>query len=141
PSSPAGGRGTLARIAARLPHLSVAGMARPGRNASEAVREITVVRGGETLGTLEVAVPFDRRLVRRIEARAAASAGDRVAVFAGGRLVSRDATIAGRLSARPPTASRVRLRGRVYRALSAGLPGGGSARLAVLTPEQAIDAA
>jgi diguanylate cyclase (GGDEF)-like protein len=93
----------------------------PGRAA---LRTVRVVSGGHTLGTVTVAVPIDRALLRRLAV--GFPRGDRLVVVGAGQLV-------------PGNPSAIKVNGTRYRGLaSAPL---GKVGIAALTPQSTIDAA
>jgi two-component system cell cycle response regulator len=114
-----------------------------GRTPTPAAKRLVAVVGPKrTLGEVIAAVPIDARLVRRLRTRAGLEPHQRLAFFSGDRIVAGDDLRGARLaipSGRPQT---VPVDGADYRALaSEPLPEPPGARLALLSPQGAIDAA
>jgi diguanylate cyclase (GGDEF)-like protein len=105
-------------------------------------RQVAVVGGGGTQGTVIASVPLDHAFVSRLEARSGLESEDHVLLVEDGRIVAGPPALRGRidvLSGKPQTAS---LGGTRYRALVAGtLEGRPGATLGVISPQTLIDAA
>lgn len=132
------------RLAATLRATPHAALVAPGftvgsiaRNAPS--RRVEVRRGAVVLGSVVVSVPLDRDLVARLATPLAP--GDEIVGIAGGRVVV-GAGSGKPISLTAGEAGRVLVSGRAFRALAGpALPATGGQRLAVLTPQHAIDRA
>jgi diguanylate cyclase (GGDEF)-like protein len=130
-------RAVLRRMLAGRPFLSVEAPDgfRVGRRDPTAVtRRVAVVSPGRSHGAVVAAVPLDRTLVRRLEARSGLDLDDHVVIVQDHRIVAGPRSLSGRLdvlSGKPRTVS---LGGAEYRALVAGT-------LGVISPQARIDAA
>jgi two-component system, cell cycle response regulator len=121
-------------IRVESPRLNIG--ARP-RLAAE--REVRVVGDG-AIGSVFVSVAFDQRLVAKLHQRSGLTADERVIVVSGDRIVVGPGWLRGRVEARSGETTSVEIAGERYLVLLA--PGDvGGARLGVLSPESAIDAA
>jgi diguanylate cyclase (GGDEF)-like protein len=121
-------------IRVESPRLNIG--ARP-RLAAE--REVRVVGDGP-IGSVFVSVAFDQRLVTKLHQRSGLTAHERVIVVSGDRIAVGPGWLKGRVDARGGKTKSVEIAGERYLVLLA--PGEvGGARLGVLSPESAIDAA
>ena len=121
-------------IRVESPRLNVG--ARP-RLAAE--REVRVVGDGP-IGSVFVSVAFDQRLVAKLHQRSGLTPDERVIVVSGDRIAVGPSWLKGRVEARGGKTTSAEIAGERYLVLLA--PGEvGGARLGVLSPESAIDAA
>jgi diguanylate cyclase (GGDEF)-like protein len=138
-------RAALERMLRGNPELAVEapGGFRVGkRDPSAATRQIAVIGPGGTRGAVVASVPFDRALVRRLEARSGLENADHVLVVEDGRIVAGPPGVTGRFDLASGKTRTASLGGTKYRALVAGTlkerPG---ATLGVVSPQALIDAA
>lgn len=137
----AGDRTALAAAVRSTPHAAVRapGLAVGTVPPGAATRRVDVRRGTRLLGSVVVSVPLDALLVAQLGAPLAP--GDRVVSLGSDRVLAGP----GRgepVALEPGRAARATVAGTAYRGLaSPALPGTGRRRLAVLTPQAAIDAA
>ena len=121
-------------IRVESPRLNIG--ARP-RLAAE--REVRVVGDG-AIGSVFVSVAFDQRLVAKLHQRSGLTKDERVIVVSGDRVAVGPGWLRGRVEAQGGKTTSVEIAGERYLVLLA--PGDvGGARLGVLSPESAIDAA
>ena len=136
-------RAELARIVRRHPNLSIRarGRLRVGRtNPPVATRTITVFVGRRPAGELVVAVPIDRKLVRRLKSRIGLESTQRLAFVDSDRVLAGDGLGGSRLDLTTGEAHTVSIREERYRAVaSPGLPQLQGARLALFAPQGEID--
>jgi diguanylate cyclase (GGDEF)-like protein len=103
---------------------------------------VDVVAGTKRLGEVVATVPLDRGLVARLRLGAALDSGDVLVLLDGTRIAASFPPLHGRVVLAAGRSGTVGVAGAAYRAFVApALPGVPSARLAVLTPKAAIDAA
>lgn len=107
-----------------------------------ATRQVDVVTRNGFAGTVTVAVPFDRTLVRRLRAGSGLGDEDSLAILRRGRVVASSPAVEGRVDVGAGQIRTVRVGDTRYRALVApavsDLP---SVRFAVLSPQSLIDTA
>jgi diguanylate cyclase (GGDEF)-like protein len=138
-------RGALRRALARRPSLYVVGTGslRVGAAPRLAARfPVDVVAGTRQLGEVVATVPLDTRLVERLRRGAALEPGDVLVLLERTRIAASAPLLHGRVAVAVGRSATVRVAGDRYRALvESRLSHAPTARLAVLTPEAAIDAA
>jgi diguanylate cyclase (GGDEF)-like protein len=138
-------RKALSRIVRR--HRNVRVVARGGLKvgptpAQAGTRLVAVVGPKRRLGEVIAAVPIDGRLVNRLKTRAGLEPQQRLAFFSGDRIIAGDDLRGARLAIPSGQPETVPVDGADYRALaSEPLPDPDGARLALLSPQGAIDAA
>jgi diguanylate cyclase (GGDEF)-like protein len=139
-----GNRPFLARLVREHPDVRVeaSGGLRMGRTIdAAAAAQVAVVAGKRLLGKVVVALPLDRRLVQRLKKGAGLEGEHRLVFLEGGAIIAGDGVGAHpRIgSGRPKTVS---VHDRRYRVLaSEPLPNPDGVRLALLSPQGAIDRA
>jgi diguanylate cyclase (GGDEF)-like protein len=139
-----GNRAYLARLVREHPDVRVeaSGGVRVGRTADAAAAvQVAVVAGQRLLGKVVVALPLDMKLVRRLKKGAGLEGDHRLVFLEGGAIIAGDGVGAhpGIDSGRPKTVS---VNDRRYRVLaSEPLPNPDGVRLALLSPQGAIDRA
>jgi two-component system cell cycle response regulator len=138
-------RAKLARLVKRHGNVRVTagGGLNVGRTPSPAAKRLVSVMGAKRpLGEVIAAVPIDARLVRRLKTRAGLRPEQRLAFFSGDRIMAGDELRGARLAIPSGHPQTVPVDGSDYRALaSEPLPDPRGARLALLSPQGAIDAA
>jgi two-component system phosphate regulon sensor histidine kinase PhoR len=130
----------LSRRARNIAFVSPNGTTLAGRLDPSAIRrEVDVVSGGRTVGRIVVGVPFDQRLLARLEA--STIGGTRIAIARGRRiLVGPSGVVDADLPSNKP--GYVRLGRDTYRAVGVRVVRAPEpATIAVLKPRRAIDAA
>jgi diguanylate cyclase (GGDEF)-like protein len=135
----------LRRIVAGRPSLYVVGAdgLRAGAVPRLAARfPVDVVAGTHRLGEVVATVTLDAGLVARLRRGAAFDSGDVLVLLEGSRIAASVPPLRGQVAVAGGRSATVRVGGTRYRAFVApALPGGPTARLAVLTRKTLIDAA
>lgn len=137
-------RRRLRRILAGTPSLYVVGTGglRVGSAPKLAARfPVHVVSGGHQLGKVVATVRLDRRLVSDLRREAAFDSGDLLVLLDGSRIAAASPSVSGQVPVAAGQSAVVRVAGTRYRAFAApALPSAPGTRLAMLTPEDVIDA-
>jgi diguanylate cyclase (GGDEF)-like protein len=138
-------RPELRRIVADRSSLYVVGSGglRIGSAPRPAARfPVDVVSSTHRLGEVVATVPLDARLVDRLRRGAAFASGDVLVLLEGSRIAASSPSLRGQVAVPAGRSAAVRVGGTRYRAFAApALPRVPGARLAVLTPQDLIDAA
>jgi diguanylate cyclase (GGDEF)-like protein len=103
---------------------------------------VDVVSGTHRLGEVVATIPLDALIVDRLRRGAAFASGDVLVLLEGSRILASSPSLRGQVAVPAGRSAGVRVEGTRYRAFVApALPRVPAARLAVLTPQELIDAA
>jgi diguanylate cyclase (GGDEF)-like protein len=138
-------RGAIQRLLKGHPNLSVeaANGFEVGRiDPTAATREVAVVGANGTRGAVIAAVPLDKALAGRLEARSGLDADEHIILIEDRRVVAGPASsLGGRIDEVPGKTHMLTFDGRRYRALVEPLNGVPSATIGVISPQTRIDGA